>query len=68
MAPRSKSRPTQLHVTLMLISADLTTSQFYLSFAQGDLPLFCYEIFGGQTCMTPTGHASLQVIEQRKVP
>jgi hypothetical protein len=29
--------------------------------------LFCYPIFGGQTCMTPTGHVSLPVTQKQIV-
>jgi hypothetical protein len=43
------------------------SSHYYLSLADGDLPLFCYPIFGGEMCMTPTGHADLPVTEKEVI-
>jgi hypothetical protein len=35
------------------------------SYAEGKIALFCYSIFGGKTCMTPTGFTTLYVTQKR---
>ncbi len=45
----------------------LPFSELHMSIADGSIALFCYPIFGGQTCMTPTGQASLSVTQTQIV-
>ncbi|KAF7504534.1 hypothetical protein GJ744_002154 [Endocarpon pusillum] len=62
----SFSYPEQGRLRVAEVEACSYPGQLHRSVADGSVALFCYPIFGGQTCMTPTGQASLDV-NQREI-